>query len=83
MIVPLDPAICEVTIARSALCVKFVDGRTVCAPLEWFPLLSVAKPVLRDQFRIADDGMSVSWPALGETISVEFLLARRETARLT
>lgn len=82
MIVPLDPAICEVTIARSALCVEFVDGRTVCAPLEWFPLLSVAKPAQRDEFRIAKDGMSVSWPALGETISVEFLLARRQSSRM-
>lgn len=82
MIVPLDPAICEVTINRDALCVQFVDGRTVCAPLEWFPLLSVAKPTLREEFRIAKDGLSVSWPALGETISVEFLLARRQTARM-
>jgi hypothetical protein len=83
MIVPLDHSICEVTIARQSLCVEFVDGRQVCAPLEWFPLLSAAAPADRDGFRIADDGLSVSWPRLGETVSAEFLLARRQSVART
>lgn len=80
MIVPLDHAICEVQVVRQSLCVVFVDGRQVCAPLEWFPLLSVARPAQRDEFVIAADGMFVEWPALGEKVSAEFLLARRNTA---
>jgi hypothetical protein len=79
MIVPLDHTICEVMIDRRTLCVEFVDGRQVCAPLEWFPLLSAAAPADRDDFRIADDGLSVSWPKLGERVSAEFLLARRQS----
>lgn len=77
MIVPLDHTICEVILERSNLCVEFSDGRKLCAPLEWFPLLYAAKPTQRDGFEIADDGLSVEWPALGEKVSADFLLARR------
>lgn len=79
MIVPLDHTICEVTIARQSLCVEFVDGRQVCAPLEWFPLLHAAHIPDRDEWVIAEDGLSVLWPALGEKVSADFLLARRQS----
>lgn len=80
MIVPLDHSICEVTLQRRALCVEFADGRTLCAPLEWFPMLSSAKSDRLEGFEIAEDGMSISWPDLGETISADFLLARRSNS---
>ena len=83
MIVPLDHTICEVTIARQSLCVEFADGRQVCAPLEWFPLLSAACIPDRDEWEIAEDGLSVSWPALGERVSSDFLLARRQSVAKT
>lgn len=79
MIVPLDHTICEVTIGRKALCVEFADGRTLCAPLEWFPMLSAARTAMLEHFEIAPDGLSISWPNLGETVSADFLLARRST----
>lgn len=77
MIVPLDHTICEVSFTKHWLCVELVDGRTVTAPLEWFPLLHAAKPDQRTLFVIADSGLSVEWPVLGEKISADFLLARR------
>jgi len=80
MIVPLDHSICEVTLQRRALCVEFADGRTLCAPLEWFPILSAARPERLEDFEVAADGMSISWPGLGETVSADFLLARRSTS---
>lgn len=79
MIVPLDHTICAVAIARQSLCVELADGRTICAPLEWFPLLHAALIPDRDEWEIADDGMSVAWPALGEKVSADFLLARRQS----
>lgn len=79
MIVPLDHTICEVTITKRALCFELVDGRQVCAPIEWFPLLSVANIPDRDDWEIADDGLSVSWPGIGEKVSADFLLARRQS----
>lgn len=79
MIVPLDHTICEVKLDRRTLCVGFADGRTVCAPLEWFPMLNAATPPARDQFEISADGFSVAWPRLGERVSSEFLLSRRQS----
>jgi hypothetical protein len=79
MIVPLDHTICEVRIERRSLCVELVDGRSLCAPLEWFPLLSAAKPDQREDFEVSDDGLVITWPALGEKVSSEFLLARRQS----
>lgn len=83
MIVPLDHTICDVKLDRRTLCVEFADGRSLCAPLEWFPMLNAATPPDRDGFEIADDGLSVSWPRLGETISADFLLARRQSVAKT
>lgn len=77
MIVPLDHTICDVRFERRSLCVELGDGRKLCAPLEWFPMLSAAKVDQLDGYRIADDGLSISWPELGETVSADFLLARR------
>ena len=79
MIVPLDHTICSVMFARQSLCVEFADGRQLCAPLEWFPLLHAATIDKRDEFKIAEDGMSILWPELGERISADFLLARRQS----
>lgn len=77
MIVPLDHTICDVSVGRRGLCVEFADGRTLCAPLDWFPLLSAAGPAQREVMVISDDGFSVEWPALGERVSADYLLARR------
>lgn len=82
MIVPLDHTICEVGSTKHAICVEFADGRTVTAPIEWFPLLHAAKPDQRALFIVTDGGLSVEWPALGEKISAEFLLAKRNGARV-
>jgi hypothetical protein len=79
MIVPIDHTIHDVTITRHSMCVELADGRQLCAPLEWFPLLSAAKPAQREEFVIAEDGLSVAWPTLGETVSADYLLARRQS----
>ncbi len=77
MLVPLDHSIAEVSIQRRALCVELADGREVRAPLAWFPLLSVASTDDLQGHEISHDGMSVYWPALGEAVSADFLMARR------
>ena len=79
MIVPLDHAICDVRLEKRNLCVEFADGRLVCAPLDWFPLLDAARADLREEFEIAEDGLTVTWPRLGERVSSDFLLARRKS----
>ena len=63
--------------ARQALCVEFADGRKLCAPIEWFPILTAATPAARDVWVIEVGGAAVAWPNLGERVTAEFLLARR------
>lgn len=60
-------------------CVAFVlaDERTVQVPLRMFPALHAAGARGCGEAVIAEDGLSVSWPAIGETISVAHLLTRR------
>jgi Protein of unknown function (DUF2442) len=77
MLVPLDPTILDVMFARRSLCVEFADGRSVCAPLEWFPILAAANPADRDIYVIEVGGGAVSWPNLGERVTSEFFLAKR------
>lgn len=82
MLVPLDHTIVSVMFARRSLCVEYADGRSVCAPLEWFPILQAATPAARDVWVIEVGGGAVAWPNLGERVSAEFFLAKRLPAGL-
>ena len=55
--------------------VTLADGRTITAPLEWFPRLRDATPELRNSWRLIGSGIGISWEALDEDISVPALLA--------
>ncbi len=77
MLVPLDPTIVDVMFARQSLCVDFADGRSICCPIEWFPILAAAPPSARDVYVIEVGGGAVAWPNLGERVTAEFFLAKR------
>ncbi len=51
------------------------DGRTLGAPLAWFPRLLRGSPELRAQVQISPGGLH--WDALDEDISIAGLLAGR------
>ncbi|MEO8855646.1 MAG: DUF2442 domain-containing protein [Burkholderiaceae bacterium] len=55
------------------LWVGLSDGRTIAAPLTWFPRLLAASPEQRAEFELSKGGMH--WDALDEDISVAGLLA--------
>lgn len=55
------------------LWVDLSDGRTIAAPLAWFPRLLAASPEQRAQVELSRYGLH--WEALDEDISVEGLLA--------
>ncbi|PWJ22359.1 DUF2442 domain-containing protein [Jannaschia seohaensis] len=57
------------------LWVALSDGRTIGAPLAWFPRLLAASPAERAAVEISPFGLH--WEALDEDISVEGLLAGR------
>jgi hypothetical protein len=53
--------------------VSLSDGRTIAAPLAWFPRLLEVAPALRDQVELSASGLH--WESLDEDISVAGLLA--------
>ena len=55
------------------LWVSLSDGRTIAAPLTWFPRLLQATPEQRAKFELSKSGLH--WDALDEDISVAGLLA--------
>lgn len=54
--------------------IELADGRTVTAPIAWYPRLAHGSPVERDDWRLIAGGKGIHWPALDEDVSVENLL---------
>lgn len=65
----------SVTVTRDALVVDLNDGRTISAPLAWFPRLLHATLDERNNWRLIGKGHGIHWEDLDEDISVEGLLA--------
>lgn len=69
------PIATDVQVTDEDLVVTLADGRTVSAPLEWFPRLLGASAEARKNWRFIGGGIGLHWEALDEDISVEGLLA--------
>lgn len=63
-----------VTVTEDALSVELSDGRSISAPLAWYPRLLHGTPEERSNWRLIGQGTGVHWPALDEDISVQNLL---------
>jgi hypothetical protein len=61
------------------LIVHLADGRTLMAPLEWYPRLLHATPEERAHYVLFGDGYSIHWPDLDEDIGIEGLFAGRRS----
>src|SRR5574337_709272 len=72
----LSPA-SRVTVTKDALAVDLADGRTVIAPLAWYPRLLHGSTEERKHWRLSGRGEGIHWPDLDEDISVDGLLAGR------
>lgn len=57
------------------------DGRAVETPIDWFPLLRAAPKSARERYQIEDDGRKISWPELGERVSIEAVMLVRFPAQ--
>jgi len=64
----------RVVVADDLLSVDLVDGRTITAPLAWYPRLLHGTPEERGHWRLIGAGEGIHWPDLDEDISVENLL---------
>ena len=69
----------NVVVTDEALTVDFTDGRTISAPLAWYPRLMHGTPQERNNWRLIGNGEGIHWPDLDEDISVESLLAGRKS----
>ncbi|MBD3655350.1 DUF2442 domain-containing protein [Marinobacter sp.] len=58
---------------EDSLWVTLSDGRTIGAPLAWFPRLLHADDTARQEFELSVHG--IHWDALNEDVSVQGLLA--------
>jgi uncharacterized protein DUF2442 len=69
-----------VVVSDDTLSVELDDGRTIAAPLAWYPRLSHATAQERNSWRLIASGRGIHWPALDEDISVDNLLAGQPSA---
>ena len=73
--VELHPQAHNVKCTDVAIFVDLLDGRTISAPLVWFPKLSQATKEQLDNWELLGDGEGIHWPDLDEDLSVAGLLA--------
>lgn len=66
--------------AQSVVCndvsiiVGLIDGRTISAPLIWFPRLAEASSEQLENWELLGDGEGIHWPDIDEDLSVAGLL---------
>jgi hypothetical protein len=63
-----------VRFSADALSVDLEDGRTITAPLGWYPRLQNATPQQRGRWQICGGGYGIHWPDIDEHLSTEGLL---------
>lgn len=74
------PAATQVLVNDDTLLVELSDGRAISAPLAWFPRLLHGTSQERSNWRLLGLGRGIHWPDLDEDISVENLLAGKQSA---
>ncbi len=68
------PSAQQVFVSDEALTVELEDGRTLSAPLGWYPRLAHASPEERERWRLIGQGTGIHWDDIDEDISIEGLL---------
>ena len=66
---------CHVEVSEDTVSVELADGRTIAAPLAWYPRLSHATVEERTSWRLIGNGRGIHWPVIDEDISVANLLS--------
>ena len=68
------------SVTDDTLTLELSDGRTISAPLAWYPRLLHGTVEERSRWRLIGQGRGIHWPDLDEDISVENLLAGKPSA---
>jgi hypothetical protein len=69
-----SPRARHVVVTDFAVVVEFLDGRTITAPITWYPRLLHGTPAERNHWWPKDNGEAIYWPELDEHIALEALL---------
>ncbi len=69
-----DERVRGVEFSEDSLSVHLMDGRTISAPLLWYPRLLAATPEQRTKWKVAGGGYGIHWPDIDEDLSTEGLL---------
>lgn len=73
--VPVTALAKSVEFDEAMMQVVFTDGRVLCVPLAWFPVLHAARPEQRARYEIGGGGVGLHWPDLDEDLSIAGLMA--------
>lgn len=65
----------DVVVTDDTLTVELADGRSIAAPIAWYPRLMYATAVERRTWRFIGRGRGIHWPAIDEDVSVDNLLS--------
>jgi hypothetical protein len=69
-----DERVLDVRFDTASLIVDLMDGRSIAAPLAWYPRLLHATPGQRAHWEKAGAGYGIHWPEIDEDLSTEGLL---------
>jgi hypothetical protein len=69
-----DERVAAVRFTEDELRVTLMDGRTISAPLAWYPRLLHATGKQRKNWQTSGAGYGIHWPEVDEDLSTEGLL---------
>jgi len=76
-----DERVLDVRFDDHSLIVDLMDGRTISAPLAWYPRLLNASARQRTVWETCAGGYGIHWPELDEDLSTEGLLRGAPAAK--
>lgn len=76
-----DERVRDVRFDEQNLIVDLMDGRTISAPLTWYPRLLNATPEQRSHWEPCSGGYGIHWSDVDEDLSTEGLLRGAPAAR--
>ena len=80
LVLEVEPVAVEVDVTDDDLTARLADGRRIVVPLAWYPRLLDGTEAERENCQLIGEGEGIHWPDLDEDISVEGLLAGRQSA---
>ncbi len=69
-----DERVKNVTFTEDSICVDLMDGRTISAPLIWYPRLYHATPKQLANWQVSGGGYGIYWSDIDEDLSTKGLL---------